>query len=80
MFKPNDKVVCISIEKRIFNDYSVSSPWQCLKLNETYTVSKVYEKSITLVELSDLYSHGVWRFKTIRELRKEKLNKIANEI
>lgn len=79
MFKPGDKVICSNIDDKVYDDGSVSRHWDCLKLHETYTVSKVFVNSMSLVELTDLYAHPFWRFKTYSEIRKDKLNKIKNE-
>lgn len=81
MFEVCEKVICINTDKIVSeNGYNVSSPWDGLKLNHVYTVSKVYPTSITLVELTDTFAHSNFRFKTLIEIRKDKIEKIKERL
>ena len=73
--KPGNKVICVNLD-RVVNHDGVSTPWKGLELNEVYTISRVYPNSVTLVELTDLYAHSRFRFKTLSDIRKEKLEKL----
>jgi hypothetical protein len=72
MFKKGDKVICVS---------QISD----LELNKIYTISNVmtYQDSISVEETknnhdSDFYYFN-FRFKDIKEIRKQKLEKICSK-
>jgi len=75
MFKPGEKVVCIS------NEYASYK----LKLYEIYTIhyisGSLSGKTIDYIVLvEDIYRHRPSRFISVKEYRKQKLKKICSSI
>ena len=76
-----DKVICVNLDRDVYDDgHEVSTPWGGLELNKIYTISNVYPNSITLVELTNMFAHAKFRFKTIPEMRRDKILKIKERL
>jgi hypothetical protein len=69
MFKPGDKVICV--DNAFVEDE--------LMKNVIYTIEQVTDEDSDMIRLENYTnSYFLWRFKDIKEDRKQKLEKISN--